>query len=172
MTDWLSRTEGILRDNGLTGWRAEASTGKRTIGLCMYSRKVICISKHHMENDSPEEVMDTIYHEVAHALTPGKGHGSVWRKTAISLGGTGDQYHTHGEKYPSKWKTMCINGHSPKIYRWNKRTLYVCKCGSPVYITRSDGTREVVGTWYREEFNRQARDRNTPPIDQYGLPLL
>ena len=87
--DWIEYARTLLLDNGLTGWSAEISRGRRTIGLCRYRDKTIYLSKHHIENDSYDDVRDTVIHEVAHALNPLDGHGNKWRKTAMSMGGTG-----------------------------------------------------------------------------------
>jgi len=33
-----------------------------------------------------EQVRDTILHEIAHALTPGDGHGAKWKAACIAIG--------------------------------------------------------------------------------------
>lgn len=172
MTDWIAYARKMLRDNGLRGWTVKVSRGRRTIGLCSYLDKTIYISKYHLDNDSYDDVRDTIIHEVAHALNPRDGHGAEWRKTSISLGGTGNQYHTHASSYPSKWTTTCINGHKPKIFRWNKDTIYNCKCGALLYIKRSDGTPEALSPDYVYRFNHLARRQQVPQIDSYGIPQI
>lgn len=170
--DWIAYTKTLLQENNLIGWTVEVSRGRRTIGLCSYSDKTIYLSKHHIENDSHDAVRDTVIHEVAHALNPLDGHGSKWRNTAIALGGTGNQYHSHSNSYPSKWTTTCINGHTPKIFRWNKNTIYNCKCGALLYIKRSDGTQEVLSPDYVYRFNYLARRQKVPEIDSHGIPQI
>lgn len=170
--DWIAYTKTLLQQKNLVGWTAEMSRGRRTIGLCSYTDKTIYLSKHHIENDSYDDVRDTVIHEVAHALNPLDGHGIKWRKAAMAMGGTGDQYHSHGNSYPSKWSTRCINGHEPKIFRWNKDTIYNCKCGSPLYIKRSDGTQETLSPSYVQRFNYLARRRQIPLIDSHGIPQI
>jgi len=70
----------------------------------------ITIDKSHAENDSEEEVIETILHEIAHAITPGAGHRDIWFRTCKSIGGNGEIFKTcagtveivektHGEKY-------------------------------------------------------------------------
>lgn len=172
MTDWIKRTEDVLKEQGLDHWVVSSSGGRRTIGMCDYRNKTIILSKHHLTHDSDEDIIDTIFHEVAHALNPLDGHGSKWRKTAKRLGGTGEQYHRLGKTYPSKWSTMCINGHSPKVYRWNRDTIYTCKCNSLLYIKRSDGTSAELSPSYVTRFNRLAQSRNLPLIGSSGTPRL
>lgn len=169
---WITRTNDELRTNGLGEWRAQVSRGRRTIGMCDYRAKTVYLSKYHLDHDSDSDILDTIYHEVAHALNPYDGHGYKWQKTAKRLGGSGKQYHHLGKTYPSKWETICINGHTPKIFRWDQRTLYTCKCGSSVYIKRSDGTPISLSKEFVDEFNYLASRRDCPLIDQRGLPLI
>lgn len=56
------------------------------LGLCMYRDKTIMLNGHHIDIHPEAEVIDTIYHEVAHALTPGNGHNEVWAAKAREIG--------------------------------------------------------------------------------------
>lgn len=49
----------------------------------------ITLSRKHAENDSEDEVIETILHEIAHAITPGAGHSKIWRDTSLAIGGDG-----------------------------------------------------------------------------------
>lgn len=74
---------------GLTaeGWTFALDNCKRTAGMCRYRPKLITISRYHAENDPEEWVMDTLLHEMAHALAGhAAGHGPVWKQWAIRLG--------------------------------------------------------------------------------------
>lgn len=168
MTDWVEYCDQLLIDNGLAGWRTTISAGKRTIGLCDYSTKTIKLSKHHLGSDDEDYIKDTIIHEVAHALNPYNRHGSKWRSTAKSLGGTGEQYAKHSN-YPSKWSMMCANGHESRLFRWGMDRVYSCKCGGLYYIRRSDGTKVTYPASYVSWFNRLATDRKSPLIDSQGM---
>lgn len=60
------------------------------------------------------EQMNTITHEVAHALTWGLGHNHVWRRKHIELGGTGERCSAIDETVNEKvanWVGTCPNGH-------------------------------------------------------------
>lgn len=50
----------------------------------------ISINQTHAENDSEEEVIETVLHEIAHAITPGAGHKDIWRQTALAIGSNGE----------------------------------------------------------------------------------
>lgn len=52
----------------------------------------ITISRFHAENDDENEVVETILHEIAHAITPGAGHSRAWSDCARSIGSNGQQF--------------------------------------------------------------------------------
>lgn len=49
----------------------------------------IQINRQHAENDPESEVIETILHEIAHAITPGAGHSKIWIDTSLAIGGNG-----------------------------------------------------------------------------------
>lgn len=49
----------------------------------------IKISDIHAKNDSEDEIVETILHEIAHAITPGAGHKKIWSDTSLAIGGDG-----------------------------------------------------------------------------------
>jgi hypothetical protein len=59
------------------------------MGYCFSEYKLIWIAPYLIKNHPPEQICDTILHEIAHALTPGAGHGNAWVKKAKELGCTG-----------------------------------------------------------------------------------
>lgn len=69
---------------------------KSILGLCECKtvkegiiKGQITIQKSHAENDDESEVIETILHEIAHAITPGAGHKKIWAETSKSIGGNG-----------------------------------------------------------------------------------
>lgn len=57
------------------------------LGLCSYRKKMIYLSKRWTRNLPQEEVLDTILHEIAHALAGSKAaHGPEWQRIAVSIG--------------------------------------------------------------------------------------
>jgi hypothetical protein len=66
--------------------------GKTYLGQCNHTKKIISITHNYLNTpeDLPiEEYLDTINHEVAHALTRGHKHDKVWKDKCIELGGNG-----------------------------------------------------------------------------------
>jgi len=58
----------------------------RFLGLCSYRDKCIILSAHHIDIHPDPDVINTIRHEVAHALTPGCGHNDIWAAKAREIG--------------------------------------------------------------------------------------
>ena len=69
-------------------WRLEWNDSDRLFGGCQANRKAIQLSRHFAKRCNRDEVLDTILHEIAHGLAPGrvKPHGREWRAIAERLG--------------------------------------------------------------------------------------
>lgn len=82
----LCRTE--LDKNGLQDWHVRLSDlqKKGLIAVCMYDSKTIVINYHAVDLHPDAEILNTIRHEIAHALTKGHGHDDVWAKKAREIG--------------------------------------------------------------------------------------
>lgn len=52
----------------------------------------IVINKSHAISDPIDDVLETIVHEIAHAITPGAGHSPFWSATCLTIGGDGKAY--------------------------------------------------------------------------------
>lgn len=73
--------------------------GQRILGLteCKAGKEgsiegKITLDKSHAEMDSESEVVETILHEIAHAITPGAGHKPIWSECAKSIGSNGEEF--------------------------------------------------------------------------------
>src|SRR6476659_8376122 len=76
----------LLRQHGLHDWRFELDHARRRFGRCDYTHRRITLSRPLTLLNPLEEVRDTLLHEIAHALTPGAGHGPRWRAMCRQLG--------------------------------------------------------------------------------------
>ncbi len=74
-----------LPEDKLSLCRCQASKDGRIVGEIVLSRR-------HAENDPEDEVVESILHEIAHAITPGAGHKPIWAETYRALGGNGQQF--------------------------------------------------------------------------------
>ena len=81
-------THETLMKHSLTDWHVRLNTkvDARYVGLCLHKDKAIVLNAHHIDIHPEDEVRNTIFHEVAHALTPGHGHDDVWAAKAREIG--------------------------------------------------------------------------------------
>lgn len=69
------------------GWRFRFDGSRKVFGRCWHRTKEISLSSALVELNNEATVMDTILHEIAHALVdPGEGHGIVWQRAAVAIG--------------------------------------------------------------------------------------
>jgi hypothetical protein len=77
----------LMVKHGLEGWRLRLTIGGVPyLGLCDSKNKVILLNAHHIDTHPEVEIVNTVKHEVAHALTPGHGHNEIWAAKAKELG--------------------------------------------------------------------------------------
>lgn len=72
-------------------WELRFNHNMNHLGFCFHPKRKqrgrIELSRHYVFLNTPSFVLDTILHEVAHALVgPGHGHDVVWQSKAIELG--------------------------------------------------------------------------------------
>jgi len=102
--------EELLVKYGLwaEGWRFKLSRAVRSLGQCKFGHKQICVSGSHARLGTDAEIMDTILHEIAHALTPGCGHNWRWQDKARELGARPERCSTQlSYKQPYKYRLVC-----------------------------------------------------------------
>jgi superfamily II DNA or RNA helicase len=77
-----------LNKHGLSDWsvRLNQNADTRFLGLCLHKDKTIVLSAHHIDIHPTPDVINTIRHEIAHALTPGEGHNELWSAKAKEIG--------------------------------------------------------------------------------------
>jgi predicted SprT family Zn-dependent metalloprotease len=124
------------------GWTFRLSNRKRAVGTCIHDEKVIEVSKYYIESH-PDEIEDTIRHEIAHALVgPGHGHDYVWRRKCVEVGAnptrTTDQA-VFGGQY--NYTVGCNNDDCTHHWEAGKHRLkqaymrYHCKwCKGPLFV--------------------------------------
>jgi hypothetical protein len=60
--------EAVMLSFGLAGWRFRFNKRLTSLGLCGHGRRTIELSVHLVRRNPPEEVRETLLHEIAHAL--------------------------------------------------------------------------------------------------------
>src|SRR5580704_7735237 len=99
-----------LLKHGLHGWTFGLADTKRRLGVCKYRTKRIEIAEYYALHNLPESVLDTLWHEMAHAIAgPAARHGPVWKAVAIRLGATPRACDNSPETVvmPGDWQATC-----------------------------------------------------------------
>ena len=79
----------LFKQHGLdvSGWRLEFRNYGYLLGSCCYRRQIIALNAFHVDHNAEAIVLDTMLHEIAHALVgPSHGHGQVWKEMARTIG--------------------------------------------------------------------------------------
>jgi hypothetical protein len=73
---------------GLKDWSLRLNQNAQSgfLGMCMHKDKCIILSAHHIDIHPTPDVVNTIRHEIAHALTIGHAHDEVWEAKAREVG--------------------------------------------------------------------------------------
>ena len=119
--------------HGLGSWAFEWTRSKRNAGECIAfgtsgRNGIIRLSRLYTQLNGPSDVLDTILHEIAHALTPGAKHGPTWKAKCRQIGARPIACVTADEVMPdAAWKGRCPNGHGV-VTRFHRAPLTVKVC--------------------------------------------
>lgn len=110
------------------GWTFRWDRATRRAGSCNYRNKTITLSKPiYMIEPNRDHALNTVLHEVAHALTgPGAGHGPVWRARARQVGARPERCHSL-ETPPGRHIGTCGCGPGHDRQRPPKSGKYRCR---------------------------------------------
>ncbi len=134
------------------GWRFQWNhKSKRAIGLCSGKKKLIYLSTYYLDVLPKLKLIDTILHEIAHAIDceirGDSYHDSVWKKIAITVGAKpvattdvkeyskGDAYQLYLKKH--RYKLVCPNcGRCSYRHRKPKTAISCGDCNPKFYDER------------------------------------
>ena len=124
------------------GWKFRWHNKKVALGTCSYNRKLIYLAEWYVKLNDKDEVMDTILHEIAHALayhrhgSAGRGHGRIWKSVCREIGAKPERCSKDKLNKPKnhhKYIDTCC-GIEYKRHRLRKNARYSCpKCGVTLY---------------------------------------
>ena len=136
----------LLAEHGLPDWRFEFDHARRRFGCCRYRKKTITLSRPLCLLNSEDQVRDTLLHEIAHALTPGDGHGARWQAACRRIGAKpqrcyGDHEVVTPPQRPAAYRYGCRGCNWWVDRRRLVANRYVCgKCrGGLVYEHKASG---------------------------------
>ncbi|BCY08134.1 SprT-like domain-containing protein [Actinoplanes sp. L3-i22] len=165
----------LMARHGLTTWRLTFDDAKTRAGVCRADRKEIGLSRPLVELYAPEQVIETILHEIAHALVgPRHGHNAVWRATAIRIGCSGRRcVPAEAPRVDGAWLGVCRSGHRTTAHRQPVRVKSCREC-SPrfdrfaLFAWTYRGHPAALHPAYAAELTR-IRSRGARPSGQPGI---
>lgn len=122
-----------LARHGLRGWSFGFASTKRRLGVCKYRSKRIEIAEYYALHSPRESVLDTLLHEIAHAIAgPAARHGPAWKAVAVRLGATPRACESAANvaMQPGDWRATCPSCQKT-IHRYQRPlslTGYHCRC--------------------------------------------
>jgi predicted SprT family Zn-dependent metalloprotease len=130
----------LFAEHGLVGWSFRLVDSKRRMGVCKYARKRIELSEYYACNNAEQGVLDTLLHEIAHALAgPKAGHGLAWKAVAVRIGATPRACDDSVETvvHPGEWQAQCpgCNRIHHRYKRPKALSGYHCKCPARSSLT-------------------------------------
>lgn len=103
----------LMAEFGLGGWQFGFNSNVRRAGVCRYPTPTrpgrIELSRHFVARNAPAEVLDTILHELAHALVgPRHGHDAVWKAKCVEIGAKPERCYGEQVEMPKgRWRAVC-----------------------------------------------------------------
>jgi hypothetical protein len=107
MESYIQLCNDLFKKYKLHNWKCTVNKEHNEwSGICRHSYKRIELS-HYLFRCSDEYILDTILHEVAHAIVGyEQKHGSTWQRVAREIGCSGE---IHGAKISEKYLAICGN---------------------------------------------------------------
>lgn len=140
ITEAIKLAEKTLKKHKeLSNWTVTTNRRKKAFGVCNYTLKQIELSVHLVPVMTNEGILDTIVHEIAHALTPRHNHDRVWKAKCIELGGDGKRCHG-AEKYKNGEE-----GRKVTLEKISKYTLTCPVCGKTYHKVRKPTSAKACG---------------------------
>jgi hypothetical protein len=100
------------------GWTGHLDSAVRRFGVCDHHRQRITISRHLAAINSDAETLDTVLHEIAHALAgPQAGHDLQWRAIAARIGANPDGIHDAEEAASVAGSWFLVHTETGEVFR-------------------------------------------------------
>jgi predicted SprT family Zn-dependent metalloprotease len=157
----------LMATHGLNDWHFAFDHARRRFGCCKYRSKTISLSRPLTLLNTEDQVRDTLLHEIAHALTPGDGHGAKWRAMCLRVGARPKRCYGESEvaappRRPAAYRYGC----RPCAWWVERRRLvanrYVCgKCGGKLTYEH-----KATGQSFRVEPGRRGSQLVEEPSSQ------
>ena len=124
------KAKELIKQYKLSDYKFMFDDAVSRFGYCSQTKKIISLSKTLTELNNEQAVIDTILHEIAHALTPHQNHNEVWQRVAKAIGSSGERcYDDKLTETPlAKWTAHCPNCSMDVLRAKRNRRLHCSKC--------------------------------------------
>jgi len=151
--------KGYLKKHGLEHYQFKLTNSYRLLGTCNSTRKIITLSKHHIKYSKDCEIIDTIKHEISHALADmlygqDVGHDKRWKLVASIVGATPKRISKQGP--PHKYEIM--DTRNGKLY--------------DKYFRKPKGWRNISTTWHLKSDPTSKGHLRLVECEVIGLPTV
>jgi len=159
--------ERLMHQHGLTakGWKFEWDNAWRRSGCCHFLKRTITLSRAITEVNPRTHLIDTLLHEIAHALVGvGHHHDREWKRIARRIGCVATRCSTEQTHMPTpRWMTECPEcGHT--ILSDRQFPAQCVRCHSERF------DKQYLLRWKRTP--KEYKPRTTQPQDIHGqIPL-
>ena len=103
------------------GWRFAFDLAPVRGGICRHTARQITLSVTYCLKASKVDIVDTILHEIAHAVVgPNHGHDETWKAAARRIGCSAKRCH-QVDHTPPRWRGQCECGQKWKRQRLSQR---------------------------------------------------
>lgn len=100
--------EQLLQQHGLDDWTFTYNKNKRRLGVCRQHLKRIELSQFYVERNPEPHIMDTLLHEIAHAIVGVEhGHNQIWKEKCIELGCAPKSCDGSANMPEGRWQATC-----------------------------------------------------------------
>ena len=119
-----------MQEHGLTDWKFKFNNAKTFFGLCSEREHTIWLSRHLTRLNTESVMLDTILHEIAHALAGCRHkHNRIWVSQARIIGCNGERCSSYNEvvHVPGKYKLVCGKCGSVRQIHRKTRVRKACR---------------------------------------------
>lgn len=121
-------TKDLMRHHGLLDWKFKWDSALVRFGYASWKNKVISLSRPLVTLNDEGQVIDTILHEIAHALTPNAHHNNLWKATAQAIGCNGSRCYGNEVVAPRRAYIGTCPACSRTITRHRRKKIACGRC--------------------------------------------
>lgn len=122
------------------GWTWGFNQRRRALGVCKHQEKKLYFSTEFILINPTGVMLDTIKHEIAHALVgPNIGHSVIWKRKALEVGAIPKSCAVGNVSPQGRYVAQCC-GIIRHFHRRPKYDIRVCtRCNRPVVVRERIG---------------------------------